>query len=326
MPVAPPAGASRFWPAVPCRRIRRRRRRRRGIRHTLAKRCAESILVRKGKIQAPRPAGMSRQNAGLQAAAAQLLLQRCQRTDGKLVVLRQRGKKAVAPACAQPNRVTREQIAVIEQINQMSPGMARHQHGLHLTDVALRAAQRPIAVRLHGPNVVCILMRDQNVPNLFRTQPQPAHLFLQPFIVISGVDHNRRRAIAAEEDVGDPFPHARHMLIDPAGVQRLENLLAAIHPAHFPPLKFRCLLAHALFPRFWLRQFKATPPRLPHGQSSLLFHTFRAALQVHFWKFIYIFQKSAVRALAKPFFIRYNRAYALCVKKYEGRSGNSYAA
>ena len=112
----------------------------------------------------------------------------------------------------------------------------------------------------------------------------------------------------------------------PAGVQRLENLLAAIHPAHFPPLKFRCLLAHALFPRFWLRQFKATPPRLPHGQSSLLFHAFRAALQVHFWKFIYIFQKSAVLALAKPFFIRYNRAYALCVKKYEGRSGNSYAA
>lgn len=169
MPVAPPAGAPRFWPAAPCRRIRRRRRRRRrrrGIRHTLAKRRAEPVLVRKGEIQAPRP----------------------------------------------------------------------------------------------------------------------------------------------------------------AGVQRLENLLAAIHPAHFPPLKFRCLLAHALFPRFWLRQFKATPPRLPHGQSSLLFHAFRAALQVHFWKFIYIFQKSAVRALAKPFFIRYNRAYALCVKKYEGRSGNSYAA
>ena len=63
-------------------------------------------------------------------------------------------------------------------------------------------------------------------------------------VVISRVDHQRGVALAVEEDVGDPLSDASHMLIDPPGVQRLENFLAAVHPAHFFSLELRCAFRH----------------------------------------------------------------------------------
>ena len=56
--------------------------------------------------------------------------------------------------------------------------------------------------------------------------------------------YNGRIAFAVEEDVRHPFAHAGNILVDPAGVQRLEDLLAPVHPAHCFSLKFRCLFRH----------------------------------------------------------------------------------
>ena len=60
-------------------------------------------------------------------------------------------------------------------------------------------------------------------------------------VVISRIDHNGRIAFVVEEDVRHPFAHAGNILVDPAGVQRLEDFLAPVHPAHCFSLKFRCL-------------------------------------------------------------------------------------
>ena len=67
-------------------------------------------------------------------------------------------------------------------------------------------------------------------------------LFAAPRVVVARIDHNGRIAFAVEEDVGHPLPHAGHMVVDPAGIQRLEVFLAAVHFAHFFFLKFGCFL------------------------------------------------------------------------------------
>ena len=77
-----------------------------------------------------------------------------------------------------------------------------------------------------------------------RINPKPAHFFGKAVVVISRIDHNGRIAFAVEEDVRHPFAHAGNILVDPAGVQRLEDLLAPVHPAHCFSLKFRCLFRH----------------------------------------------------------------------------------
>ena len=58
--------------------------------------------------------------------------------------------------------------------------------------------------------------------------------------MIPGVDHDGSIALPIKEDIRRPFPDAGDMLVDPAGIQRLEDLLAPVHPAHFLLLKFRC--------------------------------------------------------------------------------------
>jgi len=81
-------------------------------------------------------------------------------------------------------------------------------------------------------------MSDEDVPDGLRVDAQPAHFFCQPVVVVPGIDHDGGVALAVEEDVRHPLPHAGHALIHPAGVQRLEYLLAAVHLAHFSFLKF----------------------------------------------------------------------------------------
>ena len=77
-----------------------------------------------------------------------------------------------------------------------------------------------------------------------RINPKPAHFFGKAVVVISRIDHNGRIAFVVEEDVRHPFAHAGNILVDPAGVQRLEDFLAPVHPAHCFSLKFRCLFRH----------------------------------------------------------------------------------
>ena len=65
-------------------------------------------------------------------------------------------------------------------------------------------------------------------------------LSVQPVVVIPGVDHDGNIALPIKEDVRHPLPDAGNILVDPAGIQRLEDLLAPVHPAQFLLLKFRC--------------------------------------------------------------------------------------
>ena len=85
--------------------------------------------------------------------------------------------------------------------------------------------------------MVGVLMSDEDVPDGLRVDAQPAHFFCQPVVVVPGIDHDGGVALAVEEDVRHPLPHAGHMLVHPAGVQGLEDLLAVVHLAHFLFLK-----------------------------------------------------------------------------------------
>ena len=86
--------------------------------------------------------------------------------------------------------------------------------------------------------MVGVLMSDEDVPDGLRVDAQPVHFFCQPVVVVPGIDHDGGVALAVEENVRHPLPHAGHALIHPASVQRLEYFLAAVHLAHFSFLKF----------------------------------------------------------------------------------------
>ena len=118
----------------------------------------------------------------------------------------------------------------------------------HLAHVQHRVFEKAGTVRLHRAHMVGVLVGDQNMPDGLGVDAQPAHLLLQTLIVVARVDHDGGVALAVKEDVGHPLPHAGHMLVDPAGIQRFEYLLAAIHPAHFLLLEFRRLFGHCTCP------------------------------------------------------------------------------
>ena len=115
---------------------------------------------------------------------------------------------------------------------------------LDLTDVQIRIPEQPRTVCFHRTHMVGVLMGDKDMVYRLRINPKPAHFFGKAVVVISRIDHNGRIAFAVEEDVRHPFAHAGNILVDPAGVQRLEDLLAPVHPAHCFSLKFRCLFRH----------------------------------------------------------------------------------
>lgn len=88
-------------------------------------------------------------------------------------------------------------------------------------------------------------MGDEDVPDALGIDAQPAHFFFQTVVVIARVDHERGVALAVEEDIRHPLPHAGHMLVHPAGIQGLEDFFAPVHPAHFFFLEFGRLFGHA---------------------------------------------------------------------------------
>ena len=94
--------------------------------------------------------------------------------------------------------------------------------------------------------MVGILMGNKNVPDGLRFDAQPAHFFFQAVIVIAGINHDGGIALAVEKDIGHPLPHTGHVFIDPTGIQRLKDLLPAVHFAHFFLLELGCLFRHTL--------------------------------------------------------------------------------
>ena len=132
----------------------------------------------------------------------------------------------------------------IEMIDDFSPHLAGEIPVLDLADVQLRIPEQPRTICFHCAHMVGVLMGDKDMVYRLRINPKPAHFFGKAVIVVSGIDHNGRIAFAVEEDVRHPFAHAGNILVDPAGVQRLEDLLAPVHPAHCFSLKFRCFFRH----------------------------------------------------------------------------------
>ena len=126
----------------------------------------------------------------------------------------------------------------IEMVYDFSPHLAGEIPVFNLTDIELCDPEQTGAVCLHRAHVVGVLMSNEDVPDGLRVNAQPAHFFLQPIVVVSGVNHDGGVALAVEENVRHPLPHAGHALIHPASVQRLEYFLAAVHLAHFSFLKF----------------------------------------------------------------------------------------
>ena len=107
----------------------------------------------------------------------------------------------------------------------------------NLTNVELCIPEQAGAVRLYCTYMVGVLMGDEDVPDGLGIDLQPAHFFFQTVVVVPGIDHDGGVALAIEKDVGHPLPHAGHVLIHPARVQGLEDLLAPVHLAHGFSLK-----------------------------------------------------------------------------------------
>jgi len=129
-------------------------------------------------------------------------------------------------------------------IDDFSPHLAGEIPVLDLSDVQLRIPEQPRTVCFHRTHMVGVLMGDKDMVYRLRINPKPAHFFGKAVVVISRIDHNGRIAFAVEEDVSHPFAHAGNILVDPASVQRLEDFLAPVHPAHCFSLKFRCFFRH----------------------------------------------------------------------------------
>ena len=86
--------------------------------------------------------------------------------------------------------------------------------------------------------MIGILVCDKDLPDGCGIDIQPPQLLSQPLIVVSCIDHDRGAILRVEENVGNPLTHAGHVLINPAGIQRFEDRLAAEHPAHGSLLVF----------------------------------------------------------------------------------------
>ena len=65
-------------------------------------------------------------------SSADFLLQLFQRTDRQLVVLGQRGDKAVASVRPEPDRVAGEKVLVVNEIDHVAPGVAGDEQALDL--------------------------------------------------------------------------------------------------------------------------------------------------------------------------------------------------
>ena len=122
---------------------------------------------------------------------------------------------------------------LVEVVDHLAAHLAGEIFVLDLADIELRVTEKAGAVRLHRADMVGVLMGDEDMADGLRVDAEPAHLFLKTVIVVARVDHDGRLALAVEKDVRHPFAHAGDMLIDPAGIERLEDFLAAVHLAFF---------------------------------------------------------------------------------------------
>ena len=89
------------------------------------------ILMGKNESQVFRPAGVTCDNLGGQAAVPQFLLQLRQGPLRKLIVLCQGIDEAIASVCPEPDRISCKKIRIINQVDHMAPGMAGNQECLH---------------------------------------------------------------------------------------------------------------------------------------------------------------------------------------------------
>ena len=101
-----------------------------------------------------------------------------------------------------------------------------------LSQIDPRLSEESVAVVFDRTDVVGILMGDQNMLDLLRIQIQPGHLLLQPFVVVSRIDHDRRTVLRIEEDIGDILPDTGDVFVDPTRVQRFKGLLPPIEERH----------------------------------------------------------------------------------------------
>ena len=106
--------------------------------------------------------------------------------------------------------------------------------------------KEPIAVALERTNMIGVLMRDKDMIYLSGIDIQPAHLFSQTIIVVTRVDHDRNAVFRVKENIGYPFPDTGDMLIDPPGVERLEDAPAPEHEAHGLSLIIRGFFRHGV--------------------------------------------------------------------------------
>ena len=98
---------------------------------------AELIPVGEGKVQIIRPAGVPGDDHNTVVSCPDILFQLSQRLNRQLVILGQGADKAIAAVRSKPDGVAGEQVGVVDQIDQMSPGVAGDQNALDL-DIADR--------------------------------------------------------------------------------------------------------------------------------------------------------------------------------------------
>ena len=133
---------------------------------------------------------------------------------------------------------------LVKAVNDPAAHLAGQISILNLANIQRSIPKQSRTVRLHRTYMVGVLMGDEDVPDGMWVDTEPAHFLRQTVIVVSGINHNGGIALAVEEDICHPLPHTSDIFIDPAGVQRLEDLLAPVHPAHCFSLKFRCFFRH----------------------------------------------------------------------------------
>ena len=84
------------------------------------------------KVQVIRPAGMSGNDLDRCIPCTKILFQLLKRLHRQFVILRQRADEAVAAVRSKPDRITGEQIRIVDQVDQVAPGMSGKQDAFDL--------------------------------------------------------------------------------------------------------------------------------------------------------------------------------------------------
>ena len=120
----------------------------------------------------------------------------------------------------------------IQAVEDLSAHFASEIAVLRFPDIDCGIAEELLTVIFQRTDMIGILEGDENVPDRGRINVQPAHLFLQPGIIIARIDHDGGAVFCIEENIGNPFADAAHARRDPSGVQGLEDRFSAEQDAH----------------------------------------------------------------------------------------------